>query len=114
MWFVNLVAMILAGLTCMEARRYRYCSEGCCPEEYCAYKLICYPKSHCSYGCPDGSCQQEICMPAKNCTLDSECGFAHACTFNYNLGYKSCQYNLEIGKTLCVDSHGNSLLKPVT
>ncbi|WAQ95998.1 hypothetical protein MAR_028688 [Mya arenaria] len=31
---------------------YRYCSDGCCPEEYCAYKLICYPKIHCTYACP--------------------------------------------------------------
>ncbi|XP_052815526.1 uncharacterized protein LOC128242413 isoform X2 [Mya arenaria] len=53
MWLLYMMAAILAGLTCLEARRYRYCSEGCCPEEYCAYKLICYPKIHCSFGCPD-------------------------------------------------------------
>ncbi|WAQ95994.1 hypothetical protein MAR_028684 [Mya arenaria] len=43
--------------------RYRYCSEGCCPEEYCAYKLICYPKICCTFGGPDSNCHQEICIP---------------------------------------------------
>lgn len=94
--------------------QYNYCAEGCCPEEYCAYKLICYPKIHCAFGCPDGKCYTDICMPDKPCTSNKECGMAHTCTINYNLGYKTCQYNLEIGRTVCEDRDGNSLIKPIT
>ncbi|XP_041365045.1 uncharacterized protein LOC121380263 [Gigantopelta aegis] len=107
------LAILFVLLQTGEARRYRYCAEGCCIHEYCAYHKICYPKTHCSFGCPDGTCENEICMPPKPCTKNSECGMANACTYNYNLGYHTCQYNLEIGSTLCVDRHGKSLLKPM-
>ncbi|KAH3861965.1 hypothetical protein DPMN_024918 [Dreissena polymorpha] len=53
-------------------------------------------------------------MPMRPCTRDSECGIAHVCTRNYNLGYDTCQYNLEIGKTVCVDAKGRSLRKPIS
>ena len=94
--------------------QYRYCSEGCCPEEFCAFRTICYPKMHCTYGCPDGECRQQMCMPPKPCKSNTECSFAHVCTRNFNLGYDTCQYNLDIGKTLCLDRNGNSLAKPIT
>ncbi|KAL3877360.1 hypothetical protein ACJMK2_035082 [Sinanodonta woodiana] len=92
-------------------RPYRYCSEGCCPHEFCAFQKICYPKMHCEYGCPDGSCEKGICMPQKPCHENSECTTAHACATNFNLGYRTCQYNLDIGSTLCVDRNGNPNLK---
>ncbi|KAL4240959.1 hypothetical protein ACF0H5_001742 [Mactra antiquata] len=95
-------------------RRYRYCSEGCCPEEFCAYHLICYPKIVCTYGCPDGNCKNGICMPQIPCKEHTRCGFSFTCTMNYNLGYNTCQYNLDIGKTLCMDTKGHSLTKPLS
>lgn len=112
-WFLDVSYYLELALLSLIFQ-YRFCSEGCCPQEYCAYHKICYPKMHCMYGCPDGSCQKQICMPMKPCTVDSECEIAHACSMNYNLGYKTCQYNLEIGKTLCVDRDGNSLTKPLS
>ena len=223
--------------------QYRSCEEGCCIHEYCAYHRICYPKIHCRFGCPDGSCvgeeektstkyqpgrasmktptkskgriglsspvngranrdrasalfqnearaaprtipnvgeryfnqnneiisragdaagfarssgahnqilahasvsqdmptegatrlgaqnQEEpaqsrsshsipqdiakdmpgnsgICMPTPPCKVGEACGMGNVCTFNYNLGYPTCQYNLEIGSTLCYDKNG--------
>jgi len=76
--------------------------------------MICYPKIHCAYGCPDGKCHKDVCMPDKPCLTNHECGTATTCTMNYNLGYNTCQYNLEIGRTLCEDRDGNSLIKPIT
>ncbi|GFN86851.1 hypothetical protein PoB_001335700 [Plakobranchus ocellatus] len=239
-----------------QARRYRSCDEGCCIHEYCAYHRICYPKIHCRFGCPDGTCVGQestdnkkdpptvnlqgnlfqtnhfptasmsspqmfegnidmgtsvkekgglnsdssssrpkiqskfqgnsfsgkrylnrdnevplqdsdaatssansethnqievpglsrrhvpntdsggfpdreklvinqlgkysaakdiakdlpgnngICMPSPPCKVGDYCGMGHVCTFNYNLGYHTCQYNLEIGSTLCYDKDG--------
>ncbi|KAK3610721.1 hypothetical protein CHS0354_028112 [Potamilus streckersoni] len=66
---------------------------------------------HCEYGCPDGSCEKGICMPQKPCHENFECTTAHACATNFNLGYRTCQYNLDIGSTLCVDRNGNPNLK---
>ncbi|GFR60025.1 hypothetical protein ElyMa_001811700 [Elysia marginata] len=248
------------------ARRYRSCEEGCCIHEYCAYHRICYPKIHCRFGCPDGTCvggedqansntknrpfssgsslsptfssvglkalttsefsrnefstgvkktsnrdspstltqtqskpatapleipvskgryvnqnneitppgrfsvspgahnqifthalgRQEgvskgdsrkltpgrdlkanprqsglfssiakdiardlpgnsgICMPAPPCKPKDDCGMGNVCAFNYNLGYSTCQYNLEIGSTLCYDKNGELNLQPTS
>ncbi|ESO98638.1 hypothetical protein LOTGIDRAFT_174113 [Lottia gigantea] len=93
---------------CME---YRYCSEGCCVHEYCAYHSICYPKIHCEFSCPDGLCVNEICMPYKKCNSSQQCGMANVCTYHHNLGYDTCQYDLDIGKSLCLDRDGKSALK---
>lgn len=182
----------------IEARRYRTCDEGCCLHEYCAYHRICYPRIHCSLGCPDGQCvgqdhqssesvpQKEvdqsrehgasstnfnkpnvadvlprpqilserysyrdapesptrdnldvnvkgtnhqsalsdsssakevpngICMPLKPCQKGDHCGLGYSCTFNYNLGYAVCQYNLDIGSTLCYDNKGNPILQSLS
>ena len=92
--------------------QYPYCGEGCCPEEFCAFHTICYPKTHCMYGCPDGNCIKGICMPITPCKHDTECEMGNICTMHYNLGYTTCQYNRDIGKTLCVDRDGKSLRKP--
>ncbi|KAK7112733.1 hypothetical protein V1264_012136 [Littorina saxatilis] len=94
--------------------QYRYCGEGCCMHEYCAFHKICYPKIHCGLGCPDGACQKGVCMPPPPCSSSTRCGLGHACQYHYNLGYLTCQYNLDIGKSLCVDSKGKSILKPLT
>ncbi|KAH3861962.1 hypothetical protein DPMN_024915 [Dreissena polymorpha] len=110
-WVVFVFGLLVVSVI---SRRYTYCSEGCCPEEYCAFKLICYPKIRCTYGCPDGECLQELCMPMRPCTRDSECSIAQVCTRNYNLGYDTCQYNLEIGKSVCVDTKGRSLRIPIS
>ncbi|KAK6187670.1 hypothetical protein SNE40_005646 [Patella caerulea] len=95
----------------VDGRRYRYCAEGCCIHEYCAYHSICYPKIHCELGCPDGTCINDICMPYVKCNSSTECKMAHVCTYHHNLGYDTCQYNLEIGTTLCIDKFGQPLLK---
>ncbi|CAL1527467.1 unnamed protein product [Lymnaea stagnalis] len=188
-------------------RRYRTCDEGCCVHEYCAFHLICYPKIHCRFGCPDGKCigrepptadgvgsaghsgsnleetqthlsareaevsdfvkghyahhdnrginpvsrPQErpthtnsriiipamnrrlantipdeqikdsgkdnpsgMCMPLPPCSVSEFCGMSHSCSFNFNLGYNTCQYNLDIGSTLCYDNKGNPNLKPMS
>ncbi|KAH9502956.1 hypothetical protein Btru_072464 [Bulinus truncatus] len=55
-----------------------------------------------------------ICMPDPPCKPTDHCGMAHSCSMNYNLGYRTCQYNLDIGSTLCFDSKGNLNLKPMT
>ncbi|XP_059165717.1 uncharacterized protein LOC131948193 [Physella acuta] len=54
-----------------------------------------------------------ICMPLTPCKPNDYCGMAHSCTYNYNLGYNTCQYNLDIGSTLCVDSKGKPNRKPM-
>ena len=53
-----------------------------------------------------------ICMPSPPCKVGEYCGMGHVCTFNYNLGYPTCQYNLEIGSTLCYDKDGQLNLQP--
>ncbi|XP_071106443.1 uncharacterized protein [Haliotis cracherodii] len=108
-----LLMFTVIALDITTARRYRYCSEGCCIHEYCAYHKICYPKTHCNFGCPDGTCVDGICMPYQVCNLSTSCPMAHICTYHHNLGYDVCQYNLDIGNTLCVDRYGKSLLKPM-
>ncbi|KAL8591029.1 hypothetical protein ACOMHN_002574 [Nucella lapillus] len=112
MMFVLPLMTFLLFVTPAEGRRYRYCSEGCCLHEYCAYHKICYPKIHCGLGCPDGICQQDVCMPSHPCNASTICGLGHACLYHFNLGYSVCQYNLDIGKSLCVDRNGRSILKP--
>ncbi|BFZ03197.1 hypothetical protein BsWGS_06236 [Bradybaena similaris] len=186
-----------------QARRYRTCDQGCCLHEYCAYHRICYPRIHCSLGCPDGQCVGQdhqaaepvpprqitpsrqlqtssdlhqasaadllprrsslterysyrdapdpprlspskdkggtidkthtnhqaatsdgspaseevtngICMPLKPCQQGDLCELGHSCTFNYNLGYAVCQYNLDIGSTLCYDNKGNPILQSLS
>lgn len=92
--------------------QYKYCAEGCCPHEFCAYHKICYPVIHCEPTCPDGSCQNGLCFPAKPCKVNTECGFAESCSYNFNLGYETCQYNLNIGDTLCYDRNGKSVYNP--
>lgn len=92
--------------------QYKYCGEGCCPHEFCAYHKICYPVIHCDPTCPDGSCLNGLCFPAKPCKQNTECGFAETCTYHYNLGYDTCQYNLNIGDTLCYDRQGNAVYNP--
>ncbi|XP_076448870.1 uncharacterized protein LOC143285441 [Babylonia areolata] len=130
-----LLVMVVMVVHLAEARRYRYCAEGCCVHEYCAYHKICYPKIHCGLGCPDGTCHQGVCMPPPPCNATTsvatvgggggggggvvvgpggQCGMGQACVFHYNLGYTTCQYNLDIGRSLCVDSKGRSILKPLT
>nr|XP_022313322.1 uncharacterized protein LOC111118254 [Crassostrea virginica] len=94
------------------SKRYKYCGEGCCPHEFCAYHKICYPVIHCDPTCPDGSCLNGLCFPAKPCKQNMECGFAETCTYHYNLGYDTCQYNLNIGDTLCYDRKGNAVFNP--
>ncbi|XP_064617825.1 uncharacterized protein LOC135481959 isoform X2 [Liolophura sinensis] len=96
------------------AKRYRYCGEGCCPHEFCAFHKICYPYMSCSFGCPDGVCTKGVCMPTAPCQQNTLCPMAHLCTYNFNLGYNTCQYNLDIGMTTCVDRDGHSLLKKGT
>lgn len=101
----------LIMLKTTSAGRYPYCSEGCCPHEFCAFRSICYPVLHCSDGCPDGSCQNGLCMPDKLCHKSAECKLGDICTMNYNIGYKTCQYDLDIGKSLCVDRDGKPNVK---
>lgn len=55
-----------------------------------------------------------ICMPLKPCKQGDYCGLGHSCTFNYNLGYAVCQYNLDIGSTLCYDNKGNPILQSLS
>eukprot|EP00920_Eleutheroschizon_duboscqi_P001832 GHVT01004843.1.p1 GENE.GHVT01004843.1~~GHVT01004843.1.p1 ORF type:complete len:175 (+),score=2.39 GHVT01004843.1:89-613(+) len=99
--------LILVGIvlcTCgyvLGAGRYKACSEGCCVHEYCVHGQICYPKSKCSFGCPDGSCITGNCVPQKLCKSSYECGMGLVCTLNHNLGFNTCQYDLNIGSTLC-------------
>ena len=66
---------------------------------------------HCGLGCPDGTCVSGTCMPPAPCNASSTCGMGRACSHNFNLGYTTCQYNLDIGKTLCLDSKGRSALR---
>ena len=40
-------------------------------------------------------------MPYKICKNSYGCGPGHICTMHYNLGYKTCQYNLKIGSSVC-------------
>lgn len=54
-----------------------------------------------------------ICMPLTPCKPNDYCGMAQSCTYNYNLGYNTCQYNLDIGSTLCVDSKGKPNRTPM-
>ena len=82
--------------------QYKNCEEGCCEHEFCAYDRICYPKSKCRWGCPDGSCTDGRCLPQEPCKSSYQCEIGHTCTMNYNLGYNTCQYDLEIGNSLCV------------
>lgn len=110
-WNVRIISIfIFIGISL--SKRYKYCAEGCCPHEFCAFHKICYPVIHCEPTCPDGSCQNGLCFPAKPCKVNTECGFAEACTYNYNLGYETCQYNLNIGDTLCYDRNGKSVYNP--
>ncbi|KAK0048658.1 hypothetical protein Bpfe_021938 [Biomphalaria pfeifferi] len=60
-----------------------------------------------------GDMPSGICMPDPPCKPTDYCGMAHVCSMNYNLGYRTCQYNLDIGSTLCFDSKGNLNLKPM-
>ncbi|CAI9716057.1 Hypothetical predicted protein [Octopus vulgaris] len=112
MWTTSkLTLFILIGAALFfsaSTMRYRTCAEGCCPHEYCAYHRICYPKIHCHFGCPDGSCQHGVCLPDPPCHKRA-CGMGNSCSMNFNLGYNTCQYNLDIGSTLCVDRYGHAV-----
>lgn len=50
-------------------------------------------------------------MPDKLCHKSAECKLGDICTMNYNIGYKTCQYDLDIGKSLCVDRDGKPNVK---
>ncbi len=82
--------------------QYKTCKEGCCEHEYCAFDRICYPKSKCRFGCPDGVCEEGACIPSVPCENSYVCDIGHTCTMNYNLGYNTCQYDLDIGSSLCM------------
>ncbi|KAK2169449.1 hypothetical protein LSH36_10g14053 [Paralvinella palmiformis] len=106
-FFIGIVFMFLMFVFVVGTGRYKKCSEGCCRHELCAYDKICYPRSKCRYGCPDGDCVgtegNTMCIPYKPCTSVYDCGLGNVCTMHYNLGYNVCQYNLDIGSTLCYD-----------
>ncbi|VDH95373.1 Hypothetical predicted protein [Mytilus galloprovincialis] len=101
--------LLMLGTT--NGGRYQYCSDGCCEHQFCAFKAICYPRLNCKQGCPDGSCDNGLCMPDKMCFTNSECKMGHVCTMHFNLGYPTCQYDLDIGRSLCVDRFGRPDVK---
>jgi hypothetical protein len=66
------------------------------------------------YANPSCIAHLDVRMGAVKMASASRTGTAHICTENFNLGYNTCQYNLDIGSTLCVDSHGKSVLRVET
>ncbi|PVD37457.1 hypothetical protein C0Q70_00047 [Pomacea canaliculata] len=49
-----------------------------------------------SPGLSDGTCEQGTCMPLVPCNTSTPCSLGHVCDFHFNLGYHTCQYNLDM------------------